>query len=120
MIVAIASLGSEISPHFGHSIGCAVYYIENQQINAEKFIDNPLMKLKEGPFCQHGGTHKNGGCSCRFFAAFLLHEIQIDVLVTGHIGAMASKLFSQRGIKVITAVNGRIDDYLQKYVAKVG
>ena len=120
MIVAIASIDGEISPHFGHSNGCTVYYIENQQIIAEKFIENPLMKLKEGPFCQLGGTHKNSNCSCRFFAAFLLHEIQIDVIVTGHIGGMASQLFSQRGIKVIAAVKGKIDDYLQEYVAEAG
>lgn len=118
MIVAVASIGREISSHFGHSDGCDIYYIENQQITEEKFIENPLMKLKGGLFCQHGETHKNSSCSCRFFAAFLLHEIKIDVMVTGHIGGMASQLLSQRGIKVIDGVKGKIDDYLQEYFRK--
>lgn len=119
MIVAIASIGNEISPHFGHSNGCTVFKIENQQITGEKFIENPLMKLKEELFCQHGKTHKiSSGCSCRFFAAFLLHEIQIDVLVTGHIGGMASQLFKQKGTNVLADAKGDINDYLLENFSK--
>ncbi|MCB8815010.1 NifB/NifX family molybdenum-iron cluster-binding protein [Desulfosporosinus shakirovi] len=117
MIVAIASIGREISPHFGQSNGCTVFYIKNQQITAEKFIENPLMKLEGGLFGQQVRTN-TGDCSCRFFAQFLLHEIKIDVLVTGHIGGTASQLFRQRGINVIAGVKGKIMDYLQEYVKR--
>lgn len=120
MIVAIASKGREVSPHFGHSDGCTVYYIENQQIIAEKYIENPLRKPAGGLFCVSGGTHKQSGCSCRSFATFLMSEIQMDVMVTGHIGERASQLLSQRGIKVIADVMGKIDEHLHEYVAKVG
>lgn len=120
MIVAIANKGRDVTPHFGHSDGCTVYLIENQQIIGEKYIENPLMKMEGGLFCLPVGTHKNKGCSCRFFAGFLLHEIQMDVLVTGDIGEVASQILSQKGVNVIAGVKGSIDEYLQDYVKKVG
>ncbi len=120
MIVAIANKGREVTPHFGHSDGCTIYFIENQLIIGEKYIENSLMKMEEGVFGRPVGSHKKGGCSCRFFADFLLDEIQTDVLVTGDIGAAASQLFSKRGVNVIAGVKGKIDEYLHAYVKKAG
>lgn len=95
-------------------------YIENQQIIAEEFIENPLLKLEGGLFSQPGRTHKNSDWSCHFFAAFLLHKIQIDIMVTGHVSGKASRLLSKRGVKVIAGVKGKVNDFLQEYVARVG
>lgn len=120
MILAIVNKGREVSPHFGHSDGCTIYYIENQQITAEKYIENPLKKPEGGLFFVHGGTHEHSGCSCRSFAVHLMNEIKMDVLVTGHIGGKASQLLSQQGITVIAGIMGKIDDYLHEYVAKAG
>lgn len=120
MILAIANMGREVSSHFGHSDGCQLFHINKQQIVEEKYIENPLKKQEEGLFFVHSGTHKTSGCSCRSFAAFLLKEIKIDFLVTGHIGKKAYELLNQQGIKVISGSKGKIDDYLQDYIVKAG
>ncbi|SDH88490.1 NifB/NifX family molybdenum-iron cluster-binding protein [Desulfosporosinus hippei] len=78
------------------------------------------MKLEEGLFTQHKRAEKHTECSCRFFAAFLLHEIKIDVIITGHISEKASQLFARRGITVLPGVKGKIYELLQEYVARVG
>lgn len=115
MVIAIANIGGEISPHFGHSDGCMVYSLADQELIVKEFVNNPLARIKQGLFRQN---HSKGNCSCRFFAEFLLHEIQFDVLVTGHIGGTASQLLSRRGVEVIADTKGTIADYLREYVGK--
>ncbi|EHQ89630.1 NifB/NifX family molybdenum-iron cluster-binding protein [Desulfosporosinus youngiae] len=117
MVIAIASIGGEISPHFGHSDGCMIYSLANQELTVNEFVNNPLARIKQGLFRQN---HGKDNCSCRFFAEFLLHEIQFDVLVTGHIGDAASQLLSRRGVEVIANTKGNISDYLREYISKKG
>ncbi len=118
MTIAIASKGKQVSTHFGHCDGCAVYSITNRQITAKEYIENPLVKLGGKMFCSHEEIAKNSDCACRFFSAFLLHEIKVDTVVTGEIGATAARFLSQRGIKVITGAEGEIEEYIQEFIKK--
>ncbi|SDI41324.1 NifB/NifX family molybdenum-iron cluster-binding protein [Desulfosporosinus hippei] len=120
MIIAVSNTGRDISPHFGHSDGCTIYHINNSQITEVNYIANPAKKQQVDLFHVHEGNHKSGSCSCRFFAEFILNKIQIDVIVTVHMGGKAYQLFNQCGTNVISGIKGKIDDYLQDYLGKAG
>lgn len=124
MTIAVASKGKEIARHFGHCEGCTVYYVENLQIIEKKYIEYPLVKLGEGILCHSKMINQNSGCACRFFANFLLHKTKVDVIVAGEVGVAAANLFGRQGIKVITGVEGEIEEnvqeFIQKNITKVG
>lgn len=95
MLIAIASQGEKISQHFGHCKGFTLYKQEGEQLLKEQFVPNP--------------GHRPG------FLPVFLHDLNVDVIIAGGMGASAQQLFKQHGIQVIVGAEGTVDDTIEKY-----
>ncbi len=96
MIIAIAADGNEVSMHFGRCEKYVLYEIKNKEIINKKEILNPGHK----PF---------------FLPKFLANK-NVNVLITGEIGPRAIDMFNSLNIKVISGVNGKIENVIKRYL----
>ena len=95
-IVAIACEGENISKHFGHCRNFNLYSIENGKVISKKKVDNP--------------GHKPG------FLPVFLHDLGVNVLITGGIGGGAVAIFNEKNIKVYTGTVGTSDGAISSYL----
>lgn len=86
-----------VEEHFGHCKEFAVYNIENNQTSTIDFILPP--------------PHEPGALP-KF-----LKEQNVNVIITGGMGAMAIKMLKERDIDVILGANGTIEANLDAYLA---
>lgn len=96
MKLAIASEGKHVSGHFGHCEGFTVYEVDGRQIVNRQFVENP--------------GHKPG------FLPVFLKDLDIDVIVSGGMGAKAQELFNENGIEVVVGAQGFCDDVVEQYI----
>lgn len=96
MKLAIASEGKHVSGHFGHCEGFTVYEVDGRQIVNRRFVENP--------------GHKPG------FLPVFLKDLDIDVIVSGGMGAKAQELFNENGIEVVVGAQGLCDDVVEQYI----
>lgn len=96
MKIAIASVGKQVSEHFGHCENFHVYQIEDNQIKSADSLPNP--------------GHKPG------FLPKFLNGLNVNVVVSGGMGAGAKELFKEKGIEVITGASGNVEDVLTQYL----
>lgn len=95
MKVAIATDEGEVAGHFGRCPSYVIADIADGQILAKEEIPNP--------------GHEPG------FLPQYLAERQVECIIAGGMGPRAKGLFDEKEIKVITGVNGGVDDVLQKF-----
>lgn len=95
-IVAIACEGELISQHFGHCRNFNLYSIENGKVVNKKKVNNP--------------GHKPG------FLPVFLHDLKVNVLITGGIGAGAITIFNEKGIKVYSGAVGSSDEAVDNFI----
>lgn len=96
MILAIAKEGPGVSQHFGHCEGFELVFIEKGQVTKRTMVPNP--------------GHRPG-----FLPVFLAQK-GVDVIIAGGMGASAQQLFRERGIQVLTGVQGEIDQVINSYL----
>ncbi|MTI70879.1 MAG: dinitrogenase iron-molybdenum cofactor [Firmicutes bacterium] len=96
MKIAIASDGKNVSGHFGHCKGFEIIEVENSDIKSKNFLENP--------------GHKPG------FLPKFLSEKNIDVIISGGMGAKAQVLFNENNIKVVTGAKGEVDSVVKNYI----
>lgn len=86
MKIAVASNGEMVTEHFGH---CEAFYIfdaeANQIVKTDK-VANP--------------GHRPG------FLPNYLHELGVNVIISGGMGGGAIDIFNERGIEVIVGARG--------------
>lgn len=94
--IAISKDGCTVSGHFGHCEGFEVVELDGKEISSREFLPNP--------------GHRPG------FLPKYLAERNINVIISGGMGATAQELFGRNNIEVIVGANGKIDDVIKSYV----
>ena len=96
MKIAIASEGNNVTGHFGHCEGFALYVVENNQIISKEFIPNP--------------GHRPG------FLPNFLNEKGVNVIISGGMGGGAVDIFNEKGIEVIVGASGDAETAANNYL----
>lgn len=96
MKIAVASDSREVSGHFGHCEGFAVFEAENNDIVGRTFLPNP--------------GHKPG------FLPVFLHEKGVNVIISGGMGGGAVDIFNEKNIEVITGASGDAETAVKNYL----
>lgn len=97
MRIAVASEGRNVSAHFGHCEGFDVFTISDGAVKSREFIANP--------------GHRPG------FLPVYLAERNIDIVISGGMGATAQSLFEEKGIDVIVGAEGTLDEVIGLYTS---
>lgn len=97
MKIAVAADNNQVAQHFGHCEGFAVFTAKGGAVTGEEFIPNP--------------GHRPG------FLPRFLHELGVNVIIAGGMGAGAVALFGEKGIEVITGATGAAKEAVKKYLA---
>ncbi len=97
MKIAVASEKDMVTQHFGHCENFNVFEVEDNRIVRSESFANP--------------GHRPG------FLPNYLHEIGVNVVISGGMGGGAVDIFNQHGIEVITgaagSAKGAVEAYLQ-------
>jgi len=96
MKIAVTVDGNEVSSHFGHCTGYAIYDVEDCKVLNKTYIENP--------------GHEQ--CVLPDFLA----NAGISVVITGGMGMKANQIFIERGIKTFTGVSGNPDNAVALYL----
>ena len=96
MIIAISADKDQVSMHFGRCEKYVLFNVKDNKIVNREEIQNP--------------GHQP------FFLPKFLAEKGVNVLITSGIGPRAINLFNELNIKVISNVEGRIEDVIKKYL----
>ncbi|MFZ7134179.1 MAG: NifB/NifX family molybdenum-iron cluster-binding protein [Eubacteriales bacterium] len=99
MKIAVASDNNIVSQHFGHCEGFAIFNAENNQIKDSEIISNP--------------GHKPG------FLPNFLHDMGVEVIISGGMGAGAIEIFNEKGIEVVTGAQGSTKEAVGAYLKGV-
>ncbi len=94
MKVAISTDGDFVSPHFGRCPLFTIVNIEDGKITGKELIDNP--------------GHQPG------LIPQFLHQQGTQCIVCGGMGMRAAGFFGELGMQVITGINGKIDETIEK------
>jgi predicted Fe-Mo cluster-binding NifX family protein len=95
MIVAIAKQGNEVAQHFGHCDGFELFRLENGLVGDFHFLENP--------------GHRPG------FLPTFLAENNVNVIISGGMGASAQEMFKRSNINVVVGAAGEILDVINSY-----
>ena len=97
MRIAIAKDGNQVSAHFGHCEGYAIFDVEGSIIYRRDDLPSP--------------GHEPGRLPV------FLAEHKIDLIIAGGMGPRAIDLFHANGIEVLVGINGNVDHVAQDYIA---
>lgn len=96
MKIAVASENAMVTEHFGHCINFNIYETENGQITKSQSVPNP--------------GHRPG------FLPIFLHDLGVNVIISGGMGAGAIDLFNEKGIEVIVGASGSSEQAATAYL----
>lgn len=96
MKIAVAAQGKQVSDHFGHCEGFAIYLTEEGKIVSQEFLANP--------------GHKPG------LLPNLLNDNGVKTVIAGGMGGGAIEIFNEKDIEVITGATGAMDDIVEQYL----
>jgi len=97
MKIAVASEREMVAEHFGYCEIFTIFEAENGKIVKSEVIPNP--------------GHMPG------YLPIFLHEMGVNVMISGGMGSNAINLFNQNGIDVITGAKGTARDVAEKYLS---
>lgn len=104
MKIAVASENQMVTGHFGHCENFNIYDAEDNKIVKHVSVPNP--------------GHKPG------FLPNYLHDLGVNVIISGGMGGGAVDIFNERGIEVITGATGSAEaaanSYLQGMLKSTG
>lgn len=92
-------LDSTISPHFGRCPYFIIVDVEDRSIEQVLQVENPYY-----------GDHRPGQVPA------FIEEQEVDVMLTGGMGARAMQFFSQYGIEPVTGAVGTVRMSLEQYL----
>lgn len=96
MKIAVASEHDMVTGHFGHCINFNIYEAEGQKITKSESIPNP--------------GHRPG------FLPNYLHDLGVQVIISGGMGGGAVDIFNEKGIEVILGAQGPAREAVQQYL----
>lgn len=94
--IAVASDNSKVAEHFGHCESFMIFNSKNNKIIGSETIMNP--------------GHKPG------FLPNFLHEIGVNVIISGGMGGGAIDIFNNKNIEVIVGVSGDAKIAAEEYL----
>ncbi len=94
--IAVAKRAESISEHFGHCDGYEIFDIKEKEVINRGFLVYP--------------GHKPG-----FLPKFLAGK-NVDMIISGGMGASAQELFRKNNIKVIVGMSGDVEEAVRKYL----
>jgi len=97
MRIAIAQDGNQVSGHFGHCEGYAIFDVEGSIIYRRDDLPSP--------------GHEPGRLPV------FLAEHGVDLIIAGGMGPRAVEIFHQNGIEVLLGISGNVDYVAQDYIA---
>lgn len=97
MKIAITTQGNQIFQHFGQCQNFTVFSVEDGKIRGRETID----------------ASQNGHAALADF----LKNAGVTVLICGGIGGGAKQMMSQVGIKLVSGVDGSIEDAVNAYIS---
>jgi predicted Fe-Mo cluster-binding NifX family protein len=97
MKIAIACDGKDVSAHFGHCEGYAIYDATNSVIAYSETLQSP--------------GHEPGRLPV------FLAEHGVNLIIAGGMGARAVQIFNDNNIEVILGVTGPVDAAAQDFIA---
>lgn len=96
MKIAVASENEMVTEHFGHCINFNIYEAEDGQIVKSESVPNP--------------GHRPG------FLPNYLHDLGVNVIISGGMGGGAIDIFNEKGIEVIVGASGRAEAAATAYL----
>jgi predicted Fe-Mo cluster-binding NifX family protein len=96
MKIAVACNGEYVSEHFGHCERFTIFSAEDLKVISEEHVANP--------------GHRPG------FLPVFLHELGINVIISGGMGGGAVTLFNEKGIEVIVGARGGTKEAAEQYL----
>lgn len=96
MMIAVASEGKEVSPHFGHCANFNIYTEQDGKIAGEENVISP------------GHDHN---------LIDFLDERGVAVILSGGMGAGAREKFAAKNIEVVTGASGDAKEAAQAYLS---
>lgn len=96
MKIAVASDLGKVSPHFGHCESFEIFTVDHTAIQTCQTVVNP--------------GHKPG------FLPYYLHDLGVDVVITGGMGANARRIFEAKNMSVIIGAEGPSEDAVAAYL----
>ncbi|OQA42006.1 MAG: Dinitrogenase iron-molybdenum cofactor [Spirochaetes bacterium ADurb.Bin315] len=94
--IAVASENKHVCGHFGHCETFEVFTVEDGKITGMESIANP--------------GHRPG------FLPNFLHDLGVNVIISGGMGQGAVDLFTGHGIEVVIGANGTAEAVAEAYV----
>lgn len=96
IIIAVASEKENITEHFGHCENFNIYYSNKGIIEKSESVLNP--------------GHKPG------FLPRFLHDMGVNVIISGGMGGGAIDIFNENDIEVIVGASGNAKDAAKAYL----
>jgi len=96
MKIAVASMGTQISGHFGHCENFNIYEVSDGVIQSKSVVPNP--------------GHKPG------FLPNFLGDMGVNVIIAGGMGGGAVEIFNERNIEVIVGAEGSAREAVENYL----
>ncbi|HHY08963.1 MAG TPA: dinitrogenase iron-molybdenum cofactor [Firmicutes bacterium] len=96
MKIAVASSENEVAGHFGYCESFFIFRGEDGRITKQEELPNP--------------GHRPG------FLPKYLHDLGVNVIISGGMGQNAIRLFEEQGIIVITGVTGSPKEAAEKFL----
>lgn len=96
MKIAAACEGSNITQHFGHCENFMIFDADNGKITSKVSVPNP--------------GHKPG------FLPNFLHDLGVNVIISGGMGGGAVDIFNEHKIEVVTGASGNAETAAKAYL----
>ena len=94
--IAVASENKQVCGHFGHCETFEVFTVKDGKITGMESVANP--------------GHRPG------FLPNFLHDLGVNVIISGGMGQGAVDLFTGHGIEVVIGANGTAQKVVEAYV----
>jgi len=96
MIIAVASEQTRVTEHFGHCVNFNLYHVKEGMIVLQESIATP--------------GHRPG------FLPNYLHDLGVEVIISGGMGAGAIEIFNEKDIEVIVGASGDAQAVVEAYL----
>lgn len=96
MIIAVASEQTRVTEHFGHCVNFNLYHVKEGKIVLHESIANP-------------GHHPG-------FLPNYLHDLGVEVIISGGMGSGAIDIFNEKDIEVIVGATGEAQVAVEAYL----
>ena len=90
---------NQVDNHFGHCVFYTIYTVENNEVTTKDTLPSPQ------------------GCGCKSGIVNVLHQMGVNVMPAGSMGAGALNVLSSNGIEVVRGCSGDIDELVTAYLA---